>query len=138
MAASTAIISYGSTVSVSATVGGSYVALTEICGISDNADVKAIKVTHLLSDSATHEYIPGMIEPGNVMIDFNFTKTQYAAFMTALRTALFFKITDSDTSVTGPFKGFYTNLSKKNTEDERINGSVQIKRTGALAFTAAA
>lgn len=137
MAYSTAVISCGSTISVSATVGGSYVALAEICGISDDASVKAIKVTHLLSDGAAHEYIPGIIEPGNVMIEFNFTKAQYAAFYAALRVAQFYKITDTDGSVTGPFKGFYTKLSKKLVEDDRINGSVEIKRTGTLAFTAA-
>lgn len=138
MAASSAVIGYNSAISVSATQGGSYTDLSEVLSIDDGLDVKEVKVSHLKSDNAAHEYIPGMIEPGMANLELNFYKTQYNTIMSALRTAYWFKITTSDGSITA-FKGFYKRLAKKVADgDDRITATVQIKVTGLPTFTAAA
>ncbi len=138
MAASSAVIGYNSAISVSATQGGSYTDLSEVLSISDNWMVKEVKTSHLKSDNAAHEYIPGMIEPDTVTLELNFYKTQYNTIISALRTAYWFKITTSDGSITA-FKGFYKSIGQKVSDgDDRITASVQIKRTGLPTFTAAA
>lgn len=137
MAVSSAIHSYNSTLSVSATQGGSDTELSEVLDISDDFNVKEVKTTHLKSDSAAHEYIPGLIEAGMVSITLNFVKAQYNTIIAALRTAYWYKITDSDGSVTA-FKGFYRKVGKRIVEDDRITVTVEIKRTGLPTFTAAA
>lgn len=137
MAASTAIHTYGSDISMSATLAGSYTSLTEICSISDDLTVNPVKVTHLKSDNATHEYVAGFIEPGTVEMEVNFTKAQFAAFLDTIRTKKFFKITDSDGSITA-FSAFYQKVGKKIVEDDRTMATVSLKRTSSITFTPAA
>lgn len=138
MAASSAIHSYNSTLSYSATQGGSYTEVAECCDISDDVvEVEAAKVSHLKSDNAAHEYIAGMIEPGTATIELNFLKAQLTHVMAIIRTSYWWKITDSDGSVTN-FKAFYNKVTKKTSMSDRITLAITLKKTGLPAFTAAA
>lgn len=137
MAASSAIHSYNSAMSYSSTSGGSYTELSEVLSISDNLSVKPVDVTHLKSDSAAREFIPGMIDGGTVSVELNFLKASLTHVFTILRTAYWWKITDSDGSITA-FKAFYTGKSKKIVDDDRVTLSLELKVSGLPTFTAAA
>jgi hypothetical protein len=137
MAASSAIHSYNSTLSYSSTENGSYTELSEVTSISDDIMVNPVKVTHLKSDSAAHEYIGGLIEAGTVTLELNFIKATLTHVFSILRSIYWFKITDSDGSVT-KFKAIYQKAGKRIVEDDRISLSVDLKRTGLPTFTAAA
>lgn len=138
MAASSAVIGYNSGIGESATSGGTYTDLAEVLSIDDGLDVKPVKVSHLKSDNATHEYAPGMIEPGTINLELNFYKTQYASILSVLRTVRYWKITTSDGSITA-LKGFYQKLMKKVADgDDRITATVSMKVSGLPTFTAAA
>ena len=138
MAASTAIHSYGSSLSWATTSGGSYTEYVEIVDISADESVGATKVSHLKSQNNFHEYIPSSLaEPGEVTLMLNFTKAQLTTILGHRRTLLYWKITLSDGSVYA-FAGFWTKHGDKIPDDDRITCDFTIKRTGAITYTAAA
>lgn len=135
MAASAATHSYGSDLSYSDTQGGSYTSVAEVIDISlDGPMVGSTKVTHLKSDNAFHEYIPGLGEGGELTFTVNHIKSVRTTLMGFLRVKKWWKVTDPDAGVTN-FEGFITSLGKKNPEDDRVTGDFKIKVTSKPTYS---
>lgn len=136
MAATTGIIGYGTTIGYATTSGGSYTLLAEVTKIAEpDVAVNPIKMTHLTSPNTTHEYIPGMIEPGELKLEVNFTKAQRAIYFTQLRVVQFFKITTIDGSTT-IYPGFIMGFGGEIPTDDGVKGTLMMKVTGIPVFTA--
>ena len=141
MAASTATHSYSSTIGIDATGGVTYVTAAEVREING----PGLKVTmsdrsHLVSDSAAKEKTAGFIDQGSITLKLNFTKAQYALFLTMLRKPLGIKITlplvggeVTASSIAG--KGLLSELGQAIPEDDTITNDVTLEATGLWVFT---
>lgn len=128
MADSNAIHSYGSTLSMSDTSGGSYTAVSEVINYDFSAKVGSSNVTHLTSDTATMEKKPKFRDPGAITFECNFYKTQFATLYTAFtgRAQKFWKITLPDASILGPFKAHISDIKLNVPDDDRITNSITL------------
>lgn len=139
MSASQATHSYGSKIGTSTTSGGSYTDFAEVIDLGDDIELPGSNVTHLLSDGATKEMKPKLIDPGSATLKLNFTKAQYNTMLgyVTTRAQRFFKITLADGSIAGPWLAHISKLGTAVPDDDRITNDVTLLRSGVLAFTPA-
>lgn len=142
MAATTATI--GHTTSLSSNTAGSvattssWVLLSEIKNVSGPApDVTDVEVTNLESPNFTKEFIPGLINGGEVSFDVSYFKTACATVYGLIRTSTAWKIILPDTS-TWTWDGYIKHFGVEQIESEtELKNSVTIKVQTKPIFTAA-
>lgn len=135
MAASAGIAGFGTLFQVS--ISSTFTTVTEIQSITGpGVDIELIDVTHMESPSNYKEYVAGLIDGGEVSIEFSFvpfaTAQQY--LLDNLRVVQAFKILwPGQTSGQGwTFSGFVMNFQPSATHDGKAAGSCTIKVTGAV------
>jgi predicted secreted protein len=124
---------HGSTLSIGGTAIGNIVSIS---GPSISRD--SIDISTMDSSSKWREFIPGMIDAGEITCDVNYDGTTVSALLAAQLTATAQTIKvnlDSDGSFTG--SGFITSLGHTIPFDDKIQQSVGIKLTGALTHSTA-
>jgi len=142
MAASTATSGFGCL--LKAGDGGGpevFTTIAEVKSISGpNFQVSFAEVTHMESPSAVREYIPTLIEPGDVTFTVNFLpdNATHDAMRTDLlaRTKRNFKLVLTDgTPATWSFSGYYSQLGLNSNIDGPLEGSLGIKVTSTITET---
>lgn len=139
---STGTHSYGTALGLDTSGGSSYVSVAEVKKI----DRSSLKVTtssmfNLLSPSAHEEKRPGKADAGQLSLTLNFTKAQYATFLTNVRKALMsWKITyplvgSEVTASNETFAGHIGELGVAVPEDDTITVDVTVEISGVITFT---
>lgn len=131
-----AVEGYGSFIQYSTDGGSTYsTALTEVTDIKGPGEKgKSINATHLLSPNGYEEFIPGLVDGGEVKLDLTFVKATYNAVRALVRTTPLWKITFSQGS-TIVFSGFLTEIDNQIPKEDRIKADVTLKVTGKPTFT---
>jgi hypothetical protein len=132
---------YGSTLAYAVITGGSPGAYNHIGQSVDlggpSPEVGDIKVTNNDSPNNTHEYGPGMIEPGVIEFELVYESTVLEALYALFGNGIIYSFQETfpDNSYwtfTGYFKKFGTETK---TEDDAIKNKISIKVTGKPVFT---
>ena len=127
--------------------GGAYIAVAEVINLpSPERTTTDIKASHLNSDNYHHEYLPGMIEPGQFECDFNYYSTYYTALEDIQydREVLEWKLEVPDnigspgTASTLVLQGYINKLQAFDAQtDEKMTGKLGVKVTGPVTWTGA-
>lgn len=123
--------------------GASPTTLTGVRRISGpNVEVSSVDTTDLSSTDAAREFIPGLIDGGQVEFELYADEAVIAALYALLRTEtawdLVFPLQSGEaTEAQWDFDGFITSIGEEVEEDEAIIVPITIKVTGKPAFTAA-
>jgi hypothetical protein len=137
--ASDATVGYGSVLSTSATQGGTYTDIAQTVDLTGpEPEVGEINITNNDSPDNTKEYLPGMIEPGEMSFEVIYSSAQAEDLYTMFGDGLvhWFKETYPDGG-SWTFPGFLNAFgSEAPTEDEAIRNTVGIKLTGKPVFAA--
>ncbi len=96
-----------------------------------------IEVTHMDSSDGYMEFLPGLVDGGEVSIELNFTKAETALLLTYFRVKKAYKVTFSDTS-TWHFNGYIKTLGNEAPLKDKIGQTATFKVAGTPVFTAAA
>jgi hypothetical protein len=136
MSASAAIHSYGTTIAYSTTSGGSYTTIGEVHDLDEDQNVPEFKVTNFGSPSATHEFRPKMIDPGEASGKGNYVNSIYSTLFgyQQTRTILWFKITTPDNSVANG-QAWVSKLKKTEPDDDGVKQEFTVRKTGPWTFT---
>lgn len=139
MPASTATVGYGSILAWSATEGGTYAAIAQTRDLpGPEPEVGDVNITNNDSPDNTKEYIPGMIEPGELDFELVYKKAVCATLygMFGNQVVYWWKETFLDGS-TWKFPGYLKKFgTETETEDKEIQNNVTIKLTGKPVFAA--
>ena len=131
---STGIHGHGTTLSIGGTTVGN---ITSISGPDQSRD--AIDISTMDSTNKWREYIPGMIDAGEVSVDLNFDGTTVSTLLQAQLTqtaqTILITFSDSDTA-TWSASGFITSLGHAIPFDDKVSQTVGMKFTGAATFSA--
>ena len=130
---------YGSSVTMCATLAGTYVPIAQCRDIKPPGfTVEADDVSHMSSANQAKEKDTGWSEASTVTLNLLFTKTQYNTLYATKGTKQFFKVIDADGSMEGPFQGFVSNLSRALPMQGRVTADCEITPCADVAFTPAA
>jgi hypothetical protein len=126
--------------------GGTYADIGELSQFTPNVqEVTDVKTSHLASTNATHEYLPGFIEPGMCEFVINFTKASYNTLhghLTGRSTRSYkVRVNDGSTSTNGSnstFTGYVKRLGKMEfttdaTNPVRATGTIKV--ASSVTFT---
>jgi hypothetical protein len=133
MSASLYTPGFGSTIAyapiTSGTVG-TYVPIAQSIDISSPMpEVGSIKVTNNSSPSNSHEYGPGLVEPGALEWDVVYVKTTFETIYAFLGNGLIYSFQETfPDGATCTVTGFWQKLGiEGKTEDDAIKGKMAIK-----------
>lgn len=133
-AGSQAILGKGTTVGHSTTSGGTYTLLNEIRKVgSPKVSPADVKVTNMDSGNY-HEYIPGLIDGGEVDVEQNYTKGDFDFLYTNNGVPLFWKITLTDGSFLA-FPGYVKEPVIDPETEKEIVTKFKIRVSGEPTFT---
>jgi hypothetical protein len=133
-----ATVGYGSTIGYG-TDGTTYTSVAQTVDLAGpEPEIGDVGITNNDSPDNTKEYMPGMIEPGEIEYDVVYKKdvcnTLYTMFGDG--TTYYWKETFPDGS-TWTFKGYLKKFgTETKTEDEAIKNTISIKLTNKPVFTA--
>ena len=139
-----AVLKLGTTnVSSNATAVGN---ITSIGGPNQSRD--SIDITTLASASITKEFIPGMVDPGEITMELNYNETD-AGLLTGTTVGInnhypvYFMLDFPDATATAASssfegQGFVTALGHALDTGSKISQSVTLKLTGPLTYTTSA
>ncbi len=136
MSASAAVEGYGSVFSTSPT-DVTYTAAGEVSKISGpGIEGKWVDVSHLSSPSGWQEFIASLVDAGEIKLEMNFVKAQYALALAWFRTTSvqYFKIVFSQGSMF-KFQGGLKSLGTETPKDDKISNTLTFKITGLPVFT---
>ena len=132
---STGIHGHGTTLTIGGTAVGNIMSIS-----GPNITRDSIDISTMDSTSKMREFIPGMIDNGEVSVDLNFDGTTISALLaaqlTATAQAIVITMSDTDTA-TWTGTGFITSLGHAIPFDDKVTQSVGLKFTGALTYAAA-
>lgn len=131
-----AVEGYGSFIQLSTDGGNTYTQYGEIIKIGlPGINGKVIEASHMASPSGWDEFIPGMVDAGELTVELNFTKAQFNSFISLFRsTNMFAKLGFS----TGSLLVGACLMQKLGSEvplKDRITATIGVKWTGKPVFT---
>jgi hypothetical protein len=134
MAATTATIGYGATVSYSDTENGSYTPIAEILDLAlPELTQDSVDATHMESPDNYMEKIPALKDPGEYTFSFNFNNDQYETVFGMVGTAKWWMI-QSPGGDAWIFPGFISGLGGEMPVNDRIVAEVTLTVSGAIDF----
>lgn len=137
--------SFGTTLEMDPTNATTYAAIAAVVSITPpELETTASNSTHLTSANAIKEFLPGLIDPGELECVLRFTRAQYTIFMANLRKIMSFRMKFPDTATgtttngsTLTFSGMIRTLGGPTVgEDDTINQTVRFKVSGPVTFLA--
>ena len=136
MAASSAKLGYNTDFSIYN--GSTYTEVAEVTSITWPGYARdAVEATHLNSDDQFREYIPGLMDAGEVSIELNFVPSASDVIVAALTASTIgqFKIT-AQGGVNVVFKAIVTSYQAQSPVDDRMTASATFKVTGKPTWSA--
>jgi hypothetical protein len=118
--------------------GSSYVEVAEVTSITwPGYSRDAVEATHLNSDDQFREYVPGLMDAGEVTFELNFIPSVSDVIIAALTAAAIqqFKIT-AQGGANCVFRGIVTSYQPQSPVDDRMTASATIKVTGKPTWAA--
>lgn len=118
--------------------GTTYTDVAEVTSITWPGYARdAVEATHLNSDDTFREYIPGLMDAGEVTIELNFVPSSSDVIVAALTAATIgqFKIT-APGGVNVVFKAIVTSYQAQSPVDDRMTASATFKVTGKPTWAA--
>lgn len=118
--------------------GSSYVEVAEVTSITWPGYARdAVEATHLNSDDQFREYIPGLMDAGEVSIELNFVPSASDVIVAALTASTIgqFKIT-AQGGVNVVFKAIVTSYQAQSPVDDRMTATATFKVTGKPTWAA--
>lgn len=94
---------------------------------------ETIDITDMDSTNGFMEFLPGLVDGGEVELEMNYTKAETALVHALWRTTGSYKIVFSDSS-NWAFTGFMTGLSNEAPHDDRVQASTSWKISGKPTF----
>ena len=134
---STAYIGYGSVLSYSTTLGGSYTTMGQVENI-DGPDitVPAVKISNQDSTNTAEEKLPGIADAGTLKVTLIYLKTAMAILYTTMyRTQYFWKITYPDASTWTNLYGHISSISPKAPLGDAIKVDLEMEISGKPTWT---
>ncbi len=133
---SSALHGHGSTLILGAGGGTNTTAITEIISINGpSASKDPIDVSNFGSSAKWKEFIPGMIDAGEISLTVNYTETDannLEGWLTAATDKITLTFPGNDTFTA---TGFVTSLGTSIETEDKVTQEVTIKLTGALTYT---
>jgi len=136
MAASSAKLGYNTDFSIYN--GSTYTEVAEVTSITWPGYARdAIEATHMNSDDTFREYIPGLMDAGEVTIELNYIPSASDVIVAALTAATIgqFKIQHA-AGVNVVFKAIVTAYQPQSPVDDRMTASATFKVTGKPTWSA--
>lgn len=136
MAASSAKLGYNTDFSIYN--GTTYVEVAEVTSITWPGYARdAIEATHMNSDDTFREYIPGLMDAGEVTIELNYIPSASDVLVAALTASTIgqFKI-QHNAGVNVVFKAIVTAYQPQSPVDDRMTASATFKVTGKPTWAA--
>ena len=133
---SNAVIGYNTSFSIYG--GSTYTAVAEVTSITwPGYSRDAIDVTHMTSPSQFREFIPGLMDAGEVTIELNFIPSATDVILAALTAATTgqFKIQQAS-GVNVVFKAIVTSYQPQSPVDDKATASATFKITGVPTWAA--
>lgn len=135
-----AMIGHGSSFAIGDSGGSEvFTVVAEVFAITSPAFRRdTVDVTHMASVEKFREFIPGLIDPGEVTIQLNFDPggtAQTALFLKLNAQASNYRLTWPDTT-TWTFAAFMTGFSTDDPLDGKVTATAAFKLTGKPAFVA--
>jgi predicted secreted protein len=126
---------HGTTLAIGGTTIGNIISISGPEEARDSIDISTMESTN-----KWREFIPGMLDAGEVTAEVNFDGTTTSALLAAQLTqsaqAIVITFSDTDTAtITG--SGFITSLGHAIPFDDKVTQSVGMKFTGSLAYASA-
>jgi hypothetical protein len=118
--------------------GSTYTDVAEVTSITwPGYQRDAVEATHLNSDDQFREYVPGLMDAGEVTLELNFVPSSSDVIIAALTASTLgqFKIT-APGGVNVVFKGIVTSYQAQSPLDDRMTASVTIKVTAKPTWAA--
>lgn len=118
--------------------GTTYTDVAEVTSITwPGYSRDAVEATHLNSDDTFREYIPGLMDAGEVSIELNYVASASDVIVAALTAATIgqFKIT-APTGVNCVFKAIVTSYQAQSPVDDRMTATATFKVTGKPTWAA--
>ena len=118
--------------------GTTYIEVAEVTSITwPGYSRDAVEVTHLNSDDQFREYVPGLMDAGEVTFELNYVPLVSDVIIAALTAASIgqFKIT-AQGGVNCVFRGIVTSYQGQSPVDDRMTASVTIKVTAKPTWAA--
>lgn len=88
-----------------------------------------IDVTDMDSANGFMEFLPGLVDGGEVELELNYDKDEQAVLYALIRTTAAFKIVGSDSSK-WDFSGYLKGLGQEYPHDDKISSSATLKISG--------
>ena len=132
MAASSAIIGYGSTFAIGDGGGPeTFTAVAEVTSITPpNYSRDAVDVTHMNSDDTFREYIAGLMDAGEVQIELNYIPNASDVLIAALEAGKQNYQITMPNSVTFTFAAVMTDFSLQAPNEDKLTASATFKVSG--------
>jgi len=132
---STGTVGYGSTLSWSTTIGGSYTPVAQTRDLSSpEATIGKINLTNNDSPNNTKEYKPGMIDPGESDFKVVYKKDQYAVLYAKFGDGIIYywkEVFPDGSNIIWP--GYLSKCKVTGeTEDKELIGEMAIQAAGAI------
>lgn len=105
--------------------------ITKISGPKYKGD--DIDISDMDSASGFREFVPGLVDAGEVDLDLNYTKAQTSLLNAQWRTTASYKIIYPDSS-NFSFTGFMTGLEPESQDDDKISSKATFKISGVPTF----
>ena len=137
MAASTALLGYGTKLQYETTPGGgTYTDFAEVTEVNPPGfDDDTEDVTHMLSPSGMREFIPTLGDNGEISGEMNFLSTEYATIMSLRRTKRNYRvILPNAGATTATFAGILTSYEPSAPVDGKMTASFTIKVSGVVTI----
>jgi len=127
---------HGASLSIGGSTAGNIISIS-----GPNGTREAIKVSTMDSANKYDEFIPGMLDAGDVTVELNYdgTAAGTANMLNSAKTnsaaTIIVKMTDGTTTSQCSASGFITSLGHAIPYDGKITQSLGLKLSGAMTFT---
>ena len=127
---------HGASLSIGGSTAGNIISIS-----GPNGTREAIKVSTMDSANKYDEFIPGMLDEGDVTVELNYdgTAAGTANMLNSAKTnsaaTIIVKMTDGTTTSQCSASGFITSLGHAIPYDGKITQSLGLKLSGAMTFT---
>ena len=112
--------------------GTSSTAIAYITNVSGpKLDTDDIDVTDHDDSDGIREFVPGLVDAGEVELELNYNKAQTAALYAMVRTTASFKVIYPDSS-SWTFSGYLKGLESEAPHDDKIVAKANFKCSGSL------
>jgi len=135
MAATVALLGYGTKFGYAATSSGPFTQFAEIkTAPPPSPEANFIEVTHMSSPNRTIERISGLTDPGTMDVEMNYVRADYQWALANVGVKYYFQVELPDAS-RYTFPGAIASVSAETPVDDAITANTSIQLLGAIVIS---